>query len=277
MAVYAVGDLQGCLQSLEKLLEALRFDPVADRLWMVGDLVNRGPQSLETLRFVRSLETSAICVLGNHDLHLLAIGAGVTRPRRGDTLEAVLTAPDAPELLDWLRFRPLLHHDASLGWTMVHAGLPPQWDLDCAMACAAEVEVKLRTEPERLFHAMYGDLPDLWSEELMGSARQRFIINAFTRMRYVDSKGRLDHDCKTSPDQAPDNLIPWFRSPSRRTQTARILFGHWSTLGLINETNLIALDTGCVWGGTLSAVQLDHPHRLLTTVKCAQALRPGQH
>lgn len=275
MAVYAVGDIQGCLNSLEKLLEALHFDPVADRLWLVGDLVNRGPQSLATLRLVRALGTSAICVLGNHDLHLLAISAGVAQLHRGDTLQEVLDAPDAAELLHWLRHRPLLHHDPALGWTMVHAGLPPQWDLDGAIACAAEIEAKLQSDPTHLFHSMYGNLPNLWSEDLTGSARQRFIINAFTRMRYIDSKGRLDHACKSAPDQAPDTLIPWFRSPNRRTQTARILFGHWSTLGLINEANIIALDTGCVWGGTLSAIRLDHPGRPLIAVKCPQALRPG--
>lgn len=277
MAIYAIGDLQGCLTPLKRLLEKLHYDSTVDRLWLVGDLVNRGPRSLETLRFVRSLGTSLVSVLGNHDLHLLAIAAGASKLRQGDTLQSVLEAPDAADLMDWLRQRPLLHHDSSLGWTMVHAGLPPQWDIARAKACAIEIETELRGASERLFHSMYGDLPDCWSENLSGPPRQRFILNAFTRMRYVDANGHLDHRCKSSPERAPSGLIPWFRSPARRSANAKIIFGHWSTLGLINEPNLIALDTGCVWGGSLSAVRLDHPQRPLTNVICPQAHKPDTH
>ncbi|AOU98817.1 bis(5'-nucleosyl)-tetraphosphatase (symmetrical) [Acidihalobacter yilgarnensis] len=274
MAVYAVGDLQGCLDPLERLLEKLRFDPATDRVWLVGDLVNRGPQSLETLRFVRMLGIAAVCVLGNHDLHLLAVAENGDGLHRGDTLQPVLDAPDAAELLDWLRRRPLLHHDATLGWTMVHAGLPPEWDIPHALDYAAEIEAELRTSPAALFANMYGDLPDRWSEDLAGMARRRFILNALTRMRYVDAAGRLDHRCKDAPDDAPTGLTPWFRVPARRSADARIVFGHWSTLGLINEPELLALDTGCVWGGALSAVRLDHPQRPITAVVCPQARQP---
>ncbi|OBS10151.1 symmetrical bis(5'-nucleosyl)-tetraphosphatase [Acidihalobacter prosperus] len=275
MAVYAIGDLQGCLDPLQALLERLRFDPAADRLWLVGDLVNRGPQSLETLRFVRALGEAAVCVLGNHDLHLLALAAGVGTLRRGDTLQPVLDAPDAAELLGWLRLRPLLHHDTALGWTLVHAGLPPEWDVPQARARAAEVEAELRDAPAALFEHLYGDQPDRWSETLGGAARLRFIVNALTRMRYLDPQRRLDHRCKDAPGAAADGLTPWFRVAGRRSVDARIVFGHWSTLGLINEPHLVALDTGCVWGGTLSAVRLDAPHRPLTAIPCPQAHRPN--
>ncbi|APZ43668.1 symmetrical bis(5'-nucleosyl)-tetraphosphatase [Acidihalobacter ferrooxydans] len=276
MAVYAVGDLQGCLEPLHRLLDRLRFDPAADQLWLVGDLVNRGPQSLETLRFVRGLGAAATAVLGNHDLHLLALAAGVGKPKRSDTLQTVLDAPDAGELLDWLRHRPLLHHDAALGWTLVHAGLPPQWDLAQARACAAEVEQALRSSQSAQFFAhMYGDQPTHWSASLSGTQRLRYVMNALTRMRYITADGGLEHVCKTAPEQAPAGLTPWFRVPHRRNRDVRIVFGHWSTLNLIREANLLALDTGCLWGGTLTAAQLDDPDLGITAVACAQAKRPN--
>lgn len=274
MAVYAVGDLQGCLDPLQRLLEQIAFDPAADRLWLVGDLVNRGPQSLATLRFVHGLGEAAVSVLGNHDLHLLAVAETGQGLRSGDTLQEILDAPDAGELLDWLRRRPLLHHDAALGWSMVHAGLPPQWDLTLARTCAAEVERALRETPAALFAEMYGDRPDLWTDALRGAERLRFCLNAFTRMRYVDAAGRLDHDCKEAPANAPAGLVPWFRAPGRLSAGERIVCGHWSTLGLVDENGVIALDTGCVWGGKLSAVRLDAPARPVVAVDCPQARRP---
>lgn len=275
MAVYAVGDIQGCLVPLQRLLERLRFDPACDQLWLVGDLVNRGPQSLGTLRFVRSLGEAAICVLGNHDLHLLAIAATGKPLKPRDTLRRVVEAPDAGDLLDWLRTRPLLHHDPALGWTMVHAGLPPQWDVPMALACAAEVESALRGPlSNELFAAMYGDEPALWSPELQGMERLRYILNALTRMRYITPAGALDLACKAAPAQAPAELTPWFRIDRRLSREARVLFGHWSTLGLIREPNVLALDTGCLWGGQLSAARLDLPDTPVETVQCPQARRP---
>ncbi|WP_455380011.1 symmetrical bis(5'-nucleosyl)-tetraphosphatase [Acidihalobacter prosperus] len=271
MAVYVVGDLQGCLSPLERLLKKVDFNPQIDRLWLVGDLVNRGPSSLETLRFVKDLGPAANCVLGNHDLHLLAIAAGIGSLRHGDTLQPILEAPDADELLIWLRTRPLIHHDALLGWTMVHAGIPPQWDIPFARLRAAEVETELRTNPKALFNVMYGDLPHLWSEDLDEASRHRFTLNALTRMRYVHTDdGRLDYSCKASPDKAPKGLVPWFRSPTRENNNARVVFGHWSTLGLINEPDLIALDTGCVWGGKLSLIRLDLDNHPVLSTDCTK-------
>ncbi|MEJ2633478.1 MAG: symmetrical bis(5'-nucleosyl)-tetraphosphatase, partial [Acidihalobacter sp.] len=277
MAVYAVGDLQGCLEPLQRLLERLQFDAASDKLWLVGDLVNRGPQSLETLRFVRDLGDAAICVLGNHDLHLLAVAASGKPLKPRDTLRPVIEAPDAGELLDWLRNRPLLHHDTALGWTMVHAGLPPQWDLELALACAAEVETELRgAHSERLFASMYGDKPALWSPELTGMERLRYTLNALTRMRYIDAEGTLDFACKTLPEQAPPELTPWFRIDNRRSRDQRVVFGHWSTLGLIREADLLALDTGCLWGGRLTAARLDAADTPVVSVACPQAKRPNK-
>ena len=275
MAVYAVGDLQGCLEPLQRLLDRLRFDPAADRLWLVGDLVNRGPHSLETLRFVRGLGEAAACVLGNHDLHLLAVAASGRTLKPHDTLRPVIEAPDAGELLGWLRQLPLLHHDAQIGWTMVHAGLPPQWDLALAQACAAEVEAELRgPHHARLFASMYGDKPALWSAELNGMERLRYALNAFTRIRYVNARGSLDFACKTDPDQAPPELTPWFRVAERLSRDTRIVFGHWSTLGLIQEAGVLALDTGCLWGGQLTAARLDMPETRIVSVECPQVKRP---
>lgn len=276
MAVYVAGDLQGCLSSLERLLTKVHFNPQIDRLWLVGDLVNRGPSSLETLRFIKDLGQAASCVLGNHDLHLLAIASGVSSIRRGDTLQSVLEAPDAEELLAWLRTRPLIHHDPLLDWTMVHAGIPPQWDIPYALLRAAEVEAELRMNPKALFNIMYGNLPRLWSEDLDKASRHRFTLNALTRMRYVHTDdGRLDYSCKASPDKAPDDLIPWFRLPARANENAHLVFGHWSTLGLINEPRLIALDTGCVWGGKLSMVRLDLNHYPILSTDCPKSQQPS--
>jgi bis(5'-nucleosyl)-tetraphosphatase (symmetrical) len=276
MSHYAIGDIQGCYDELQRLLERLRFDPAQDRLWLVGDLVNRGPGSLETLRLVRGLGEAAVCVLGNHDLHLLAVARGLKRHKRRDTLEPILHATDADELLDWLRHRPLFHHDAGLGYTLVHAGLAPQWDLAQAQACAREVEAALRG-PDwlELLANMYGDEPDCWSDDLRGWSRLRVIINAFTRLRYCTAEGQMDFADKGRPGTQEAGLTPWFALPWRRSAGLRIVFGHWSTLGLLQGQGVIALDTGCVWGGRLTAARLDtHPVEL-TALDCAGAQRPG--
>jgi bis(5'-nucleosyl)-tetraphosphatase (symmetrical) len=259
MAIYAVGDVQGCCDELETLLDRLRFDPARDRLWFVGDLVNRGPRSLDVLRLVHGLGDAAVVVLGNHDLHLLAIARGAARLRPADhMLEPILAAPDRERLLDWLQSRSVLHHDPALGMTMVHAGLPPQWDIPRARRCASELEAALRSDhSSRLFEAMYGNQPDLWDEELAGEQRLRFITNALTRLRVCDRAGRLLLKHKGPPGRMPASAIPWFQVPGRRSAGARIVCGHWSALGYHDADGVLALDTGCVWGGTLTAQRLD--------------------
>jgi bis(5'-nucleosyl)-tetraphosphatase (symmetrical) len=260
MAIYAIGDIQGCDEEFSQLLTRLNFSPSRDTLWLVGDLVNRGPRSLEVLRRVKALGNSAISVLGNHDLHLLALALSPTEPVKSkDTLQELLAAPDRDELLDWLRHRPMLHHDAKLGYTMVHAGLPPQWDLALAQACARELEETLRDERScrELFANMYGDKPDRWSEDLRGSDRLRFITNCLTRLRFCRDDGRLDLKFKGEVKDAPKHLMPWFRVPDRRSQDMRIVCGHWSALGYHDADGVLAIDTGCVWGEKLCAVRLD--------------------
>jgi bis(5'-nucleosyl)-tetraphosphatase (symmetrical) len=258
MAVYAIGDLQGCYDEFRTLLDLLAFDPAHDRVWLTGDLVNRGPGSLAALRYVKALGRCASVVLGNHDLHLLAAAAIPERGlRRGDTLDEVLAAPDRDELLDWLSLQPLLHHDAGLGWTMVHAGLPPQWDLATATACATEVAVAMRTDPAGFYRAMYGNKPDCWSDDLQGDDRLRFTINSMTRLRVVDGDGRLLLKYKGGLDDVPRGAVPWFRAAGRRTAAERIVFGHWSALGYLDSHGVVSLDSGCVWGGALTAVRLD--------------------
>ena len=263
MPTYAIGDLQGCHAELLDLLDTINFNEHSDRLWFTGDLVNRGPQSLPCLRFVKQLGAIAVTTLGNHDLHLLAIAAGKATPRKQDTVHDVLAAADRTELLDWLRQQPLLHHDADLGFLLVHAGLPPQWDLSLARDCAAEVEKKLRGgKAVQLYENMYGDQPDLWSEYLDGMARLRFITNCLTRMRYCDSNGRLDLRDKNPPGKQAAHLIPWFGMKQRRTRDIPVLFGHWASLPSGNITdftpyNVTPLDSGCVWGRRLTAMRLE--------------------
>lgn len=255
MATYAIGDIQGCYDALRRLLDKIGFDPAEDRLWLVGDLVNRGPKSLETLRFVRNLEDSARTVLGNHDLHLLALAAGNRRRAKKGNLDPVLRAPDRDELMDWLRRRPLMHFDADLGFAVVHAGLPPQWDLPQALSCAREVEGALAGPDYREYlHAIYGDEPARWSEDLTGTDRLRFITNCFTRLRYCRPDGTLALKEKASPGAQTPGLVPWFAVPTRASRGLRILFGHWSTLGYRASHNTWCLDTGCVWKGRLTAV-----------------------
>ncbi|MGH8278354.1 MAG: symmetrical bis(5'-nucleosyl)-tetraphosphatase [Gammaproteobacteria bacterium] len=258
MAIFAIGDIQGCYDELQRLLERIKFDSAQDRLWFSGDLVNRGPKSLESLRFVKGLGERAISVLGNHDLHLLALAAGNDRHKSSDTLEAVLAAADRDELLDWLRRRPLLHHDVTLGFTLVHAGFPPQWNLAVATQCAHELEAVLRgADYAEFFRRMYGNQPTRWSAELRGIERLRFCVNCFTRMRYVNADGDLDLVSKRAPGTQPDGFLPWYAAPGRKSADLHIVFGHWSTVGEVNGHNVYPLDTGCVWGGRLSALRLD--------------------
>ena len=272
MATYAIGDVQGCFGALQALLAAIGFDRHRDTLWFTGDLVNRGPQSLEVLRFVRGLGERAVTVLGNHDLHLLAVAAGASRHKARDTLQDVLAAPDRNELLEWLRRRPLLHHDAALGWLLVHAGLLPQWDLTRALALAEEAQRLLAgTGAAEFFGHMYGDLPDHWRENLQGVERVRVIINACTRLRYCDLEGNMDLRHKGPPGTQPHDLVPWFAVPARRTRSIRVVFGHWSTLGRFQGEGVIGLDTGCVWGGSLTAVRLDGGAPQFASVPCEPA------
>ena len=260
MALYAIGDIQGCDAQLGALLKAIRFSPDRDRLWFVGDIVNRGPESLRALRRVRALGDAATVVLGNHDLHLLAVALGFSRIRNDDTLEEVLAAPDRDALLEWLKDRPLLHEDRSLNLGLLHAGLAPQWDMATARSCAREVEHALRHGPERFFEQMYGDEPAVWSDSLEGAERRRFSVNCFTRLRYVDADGRLELRVKGHPSKTQaKSLIPWFEAAGARWHGPRLIFGHWSTLGFLRNENVVGLDTGCVWGGSLTALRLDEP------------------
>jgi bis(5'-nucleosyl)-tetraphosphatase (symmetrical) len=272
---YLIGDLQGCCGAFEQLLSQLDFSPSRDRLWVLGDLVNRGPASLATLQRLRALGPAATCLLGNHDLHLLAVAAGVRKPHRSDTLNDILTAPDRDDWLWWLRQRRVAVHD--VGWLMVHAGVVPQWNVATTLQLAAEVEAHLQSDDLHDFlHVMYGNQPERWTPDLQGHDRLRCAINVFTRTRFVHADdGRMDFALKESADAAPPGLVPWFDAPGRLTQGTPIAFGHWSTLAHIDTPELLALDTGCVWGGQLSAVRVDGGRREWTQVQCAQAQRPG--
>lgn len=273
MSVYAISDVQGCYDALRALLDKLDFDPATDTLWFAGDLVNRGPQSLQTLRFVKSLGNSTLTVLGNHDLHLLAIDAGVKKAN-GD-LKPILEAPDRQELIDWLRQQPLLHHDPGLGYTLVHAGLSPQWDLATAQACARELEQVLRSDDYREFlKVMYGDRPRKWRRWLFGERRLRYICNCFTRIRYCTTDGKLALKEKGAPGSQPKQYVPWFDVPNRANQDLRIVFGHWSTLGAFHAPGVYALDTGCVWGGALTALELTKTPPVFWSVDCTAARNP---
>ncbi|GAC1699240.1 MAG: symmetrical bis(5'-nucleosyl)-tetraphosphatase [Steroidobacteraceae bacterium] len=256
MTRYAVGDLQGCDQELRALLKLLKFSADRDRLWFVGDLVNRGPGSLETLRLVRALGDNAVVVLGNHDLHLLAVAHGAERQRRSDTLDALLSAPDREALLAWLGTRPLAHAEGSD--LMVHAGLVPQWSARQALGLAREVQAALAHDPRALFAHMYGNDPDCWNEDLKGEQRLRFVINVLTRLRVCTADGRVDLTIKGEPPPPPSPLRPWFELEARHSRDTRIIFGHWSALGFVRRHGVVGLDTGCVWGGALTAFDLDH-------------------
>ena len=256
MAVYAIGDVQGCFLELQRLLELIAFNPGKDTLWFTGDLVNRGPASLETLRFVKELGDAAVTVLGNHDIHLLAIAAGTTHLRSSDTLSDILAARDRDELLDWLARRPLMH--TQHGYSLIHAGLPPQWSIDDAETAARSVEAILGRADNHPFLAhIYGNKPDSWNESLSGFDRHRFIINCFTRMRYCTAQGQLDFSETCTPGNQTPGLIPWFELPTRRSRGANILFGHWASLGYHEQDGCIGLDSGCLWGKELTALRIE--------------------
>ena len=255
MATYIVGDIQGCLDELKQLLATVRFDPSYDQLWIAGDLVARGPKSLETLRFIKQLGHSAIVVLGNHDLHLLAVSLGIHRVKDKDKTAAIFSAPDKDELLTWLRHQPLLaEHDE---FVMCHAGISPQWDLTIARAANSEIENLLQSDKwPWLIEKMYANLPDSWHDDLQGIERYRYIINAFTRMRFCFVDGRLDMACKQPPNEVDHSqLVPWFDLPSRKTLGKTVLFGHWAALEGHTGKGEIGLDTGCVWGGDLTMLR----------------------
>lgn len=275
MATYAVGDIQGCNDALLRLLDHLRFDPAQDFLWLAGDLVNRGPDSARTLRTAMSLGDRAVSVLGNHDLHLLAVAAGGKRGRR-DTLDDILDAPDRDDLLHWLRQQPLTHRSLDGRWLMLHAGLPPQWTVDDAERAAREVENTLRgPDSDELLSRMYGDQPERWQLNLSRWPRLRFSINCLTRLRYCTEDGVVAPEPKGAPGSQPAGLVPWFTVPGRRSSGQRIVFGHWSTLNQVHwpEHQVWGLDTGCIWGGRLSALRLDDER--LFSIDCDQMRRPG--
>lgn len=256
MAIYAVGDIQGCYSVLQRLLERIAFDPAVDRLWVVGDMVNRGPESVQTLRLLRSLGDAATVVLGNHDLYLLMVAAGHRRLDDDDTLFQVIEAPDRDELLAWVASRPLMHVDGA--FAMVHAGLLPQWSVARGAELAAEVCAALVGPDARdLLKNLGGNEPDTWSEDLSGLERYRVVVNALTRMRFCAADGRMALEAKGSPIRAPAGTMPWFATPGRLSQTHTIVCGHWSALGFYRVPGLIALDSGCVWGGKLTAVRLE--------------------
>ncbi len=265
MATYAIGDIQGCMAALHRLLDHIKFDQAQDRLWFVGDLVNRGPQSLEVLRFVKQLGTSAVTVLGNHDIHLLALWSQITQPGRKDTLQPILAAPDVDELLHWLRFRPLLH--AEDGFVMIHAGMLPSWSMSRAMALAHEVEKVLQADhfqkmlPAIYFRKTLGPSANLSTENQLG-----FTTNVLTRLRVCTPEGVPDFSFKGPPEEAPLGYFPWFHIPNRATQHDTIIFGHWSALGIVTEKHIVALDGGCVWGRELVTMRLED--RQLFRIPC---------
>jgi len=264
---YLIGDVQGCCGALDALLAKIDFSASRDRLYVLGDLVNRGPQSLQTLRRLRGFGDAAVCLLGNHDLNLLAIAQGVRRPHAGDTIGEILAAPDRDAWLDWLRQRRMAVFEH--GWLMVHAGVVPQWDAAQTLALAGEVEALLRGDALAEFlPQMYGDRPVRWSDALAGAERWRFVINVLTRVRFVAADGTLDLVTKEGAGGALPGFCPWFEAPQRRSADTPIAFGHWASLGLINRPDLLALDTGCVWGRQLSAARIDGGRREIIQVEC---------
>jgi bis(5'-nucleosyl)-tetraphosphatase (symmetrical) len=274
LATYVIGDVQGCLEAFLELLGELDFAPGRDRLWITGDLVNRGEDSIGMLRWCVAHDDDLVVVLGNHDLHLLAVAEGFVPAHRHDTLDDILEAPDRTLLLDWLRRRPLLHREGD--WLMVHAGLLPEWTPDLAESLARELEAELRGEDYLAFLAtMYGNEPRRWNPRLAGQDRLRLIANAMTRMRYLDIDGGMDYLHKTTPAEGPVDLVPWFDFPNRRSEGVRVLFGHWSTLGLLVRDDVVALDTGCLWGGMLSAYRLEDGR--LFQVPCHARHQPRPH
>ncbi len=275
MAVWAIGDVQGCDEELQDLLAAIAFDPGRDRLWFCGDLVNRGGRSLEVLRRVRSLGECTVTVLGNHDLSLLAVASSRRRGRVREEFARILDAEDGPELIAWLRTRRMAHYDPALGWLMVHAGLDPRWSLEKTLALATEVEQALAgPRHDELLARMFGDKPAAFQDGLKGIPRLRAIINVLTRLRYCDERGRIDFKSKGPPGTQKSGHHPWFSVPGMRQRPVRIVCGHWSTLGLFIGCGVYGIDTGCVWGGALTALRLDDPSPLPRIVSVPA--RPGR-
>jgi len=268
---YALGDIQGCDRELGALLKRLDFRADCDQLWLVGDLVNRGPDSLGVLRRVRALGANAVVVLGNHDLHLLALAHGADRRRKSDTLDAILGASDRDALLEWLLTRPLAHAEGQD--LLVHAGVIPPWDVPLTLQLAAEVSAALAREPRALFAHMYGNEPAEWRDTLTGMERLRFTINVLTRLRVCTAAGRIDLNSKGPPPAGGGPFRPWFEHPARRSRGARVIFGHWSALGLVQRDNVVGLDSGCVWGGALSALDLEAG--TITQLPCSAYQRVG--
>jgi len=256
VATYVIGDVQGCFEAFQELLVATAFNPARDRLWLAGDLVNRGENSIGMLRWCMAHDDRIVAILGNHDLHLLAVAEGFVPPHRNDTLDEILDAPDRAEVLDWLRHRPMLHRQGK--WLMVHAGLLPNWTPDLAEALARELEAALRGPDWRRFLAdMYGNEPRRWAAALVGQNRLRLIANAMTRLRFLHQDGNMEFQHKGALADAPPELIPWFDFPGRKNLDVQVFFGHWSTLGLLQRADVVSLDTGCLWGGQLSAFRLE--------------------
>ena len=274
MSIYAIGDVQGCFDDLLRLLDTISFDQSTDQLWFVGDLVNRGPKSLETLRFVKALGDSAVTVLGNHDLHLLAASCAPKIANKKDALLQVLEASDRDELIHWLRHRPLFHYNSD--FCLLHAGLPPQWDFKKTQKMALLAEQALQSANYQAFlKQMYGNKPNVWSSSLKGVDKLRFIINCFTRIRYCDVNGQLDFVNSGAPGSQPKNLLPWFAVPKRKNADMRVIFGHWSTLGYYAGSNCYAIDTGCLWGGQLTALKLDDPVQRFS-IDCLEVKKPNK-
>jgi bis(5'-nucleosyl)-tetraphosphatase (symmetrical) len=275
MPTYAIGDIQGCNQQLATLVDKIHAVTPNARLLFLGDLVNRGPKSLETLRMIRAmnLEGKAESVLGNHDLHLLAIAQGISKPSKSDTLNDILNAPDRDELLDWLRHRPMAMFEQN--YLMTHAGVVSQWTAQQTMSLAHEVETALRgPDWPNFLHQMYGNQPAKWDDNLQGPERLRCIVNAFTRMRFCEPDGTMEFSIKESAGSVnPEGYMPWFDLPHRQTADVTVVFGHWSTLGLMMQPNVIGLDTGCLWGGKLTALCLED--RSLIQVACPQSAKPS--
>ncbi|MHB8949387.1 MAG: symmetrical bis(5'-nucleosyl)-tetraphosphatase [Rhodoferax sp.] len=282
MALYLIGDVQGCSSALQRLLDTISFSPSRDTLFLLGDLVNRGPDSAGVLRRLMGYGAAAQCLLGNHDLHLLAIAHGVRKPSRKDTLHDILEAPDRQAMLDWLRWQrmAILEQVAGHEILMVHAGVLPSWTATQTMALAKEVESVLRSVALGEFlQQMYGNQPDHWDESLRGTDRLRVIVNALTRLRFCTPAGHMDYEATGGIEAAPPGYLPWFEVPGRQTSGVMLAFGHWSTLGWLGRPDVLSLDTGCVWGGALSALRLEdvngHLHQELIQVKCPQAQKPG--
>ena len=280
MALYLIGDLQGCDEPLQRLLEKIDFSPSRDRLVVLGDLVNRGPASASVLRRIQSFGNAAQSLLGNHDLHLLGVAHGARKVGRKDTLAAVLDAPDREAMLDWLRHQYMaLRHDIGGGTLLtVHAGVLPQWTVEDTIRLAGELQSALQgPDVADFFRTMYGNEPARWHDSLSGAERLRVIVNALTRMRYCTAEGVMEFESKDAEAGAPEGFMPWFDVPGRKTSSATVAFGHWSTLGWVSRPDLISTDTGCVWGGCLSAVRIGATpqERELIQVKCPQAQKPG--